>query len=62
MLTDEFPEVPQAFDKNRKGLLHCEMGAFAGLTEKAMDGGEILAVGIVSESILRSEMQRFSKT
>ena len=39
MLTDEFPEVPQAFDEYRKGLLHCEMGAFARLTEEAMDQG-----------------------
>jgi len=39
MLTDEFPEVPQAFDKYGKGLLHCEMGTFARLSEKAMDEG-----------------------
>jgi hypothetical protein len=39
LLTDEFPEVPQAFDECVKGLLHCEMGVFARLTEKAMDEG-----------------------
>ena len=39
MLTDEFPEVPQAFNESTKGLLHCEMGTFARLTEQAMDAG-----------------------
>lgn len=42
MLTAEFPEVPQAFDGYGKGLLHCEMGVFARLTEEAMDCGAIL--------------------
>jgi hypothetical protein len=44
MLTDEFPEVPQAFDVYRKGLLHCEMGAFARITEEAMDEGRFWQV------------------
>jgi hypothetical protein len=44
MLTDEFPEVPQAFDECSKGLLHCEMGAFARLTEGAMDEGRFWQV------------------
>jgi hypothetical protein len=39
MLTDEFPEVPQAFSEYGKGLLHIEMGDFARLTEEAMDEG-----------------------
>ena len=37
MLTDEFPEVPQAFDKYSQGLLHCEMGVLARLSQEAMD-------------------------
>ena len=44
MLTDEFPEVPQAFDKYGKALLHCEMGVFARLTEEAMDEGRFWQV------------------
>ena len=44
MLTDEFPEVPKAFDEFRKGWLHCEMGAFAQVTEKAMDDGRFWQV------------------
>src|ERR1700675_1584517 len=44
MLTDEFPEVPQAFDECVKGLLHCEMGVFARLTEEAMDDGRFWQV------------------
>jgi hypothetical protein len=39
MLTDEFPEVPHAFDEYGKGLIHCEMGVFARRTEEAMDEG-----------------------
>ena len=39
MLTDEFPEVPEAFDECSKGLLHCEMGVFAGLTDEAISQG-----------------------
>jgi hypothetical protein len=39
ILSREFPEVPQAFDKYTKGLLHCEMGMLAALTEEAMDQG-----------------------
>jgi hypothetical protein len=39
MLTAEFPEVPAAFDDSAKGLLHCEMGTFARLTEEAIDRG-----------------------
>jgi hypothetical protein len=44
MLTKEFPEVPQAFDDSSKGLLYCEMGVFARLTEKAMDEGRFWRV------------------
>lgn len=44
MLTEEFPEVPQAFDENITGLLHCEMGCFARLTEEAMDAGHFWQV------------------
>jgi hypothetical protein len=44
MLTDEFPEVSQAFDECTKGLLHCEMGAFARMTEEAMDEGRFWQV------------------
>ncbi len=44
MLTDEFPEVPPAFDEYGKGLLHCEMGVFARLTEEAMDAGRFWQV------------------
>src|SRR5689334_14236278 len=44
LLTDEFPEVPEAFDEFRKGLLHCEMGVFALLTEKAIDEGRFWQV------------------
>ncbi len=44
MLTDEFPEVPQAFDQYGKGLLHCEMGVFARITEEAMDHGQFWKV------------------
>jgi hypothetical protein len=44
MLTDEFPEVPQAFDEYGKGLLHCEMGTFARLTQQAMDEGRFWQV------------------
>lgn len=44
MLTDEFPEVLQAFDECSKGLLHREMGAFARLTEEAMDQGRFWQV------------------
>ncbi len=44
LLTDEFPEVPQSFDEYRKGLLHCEMGAFARMTEEAMDQGRLWQV------------------
>jgi hypothetical protein len=39
MLSADFPEVPRAFDESVRGLLHCEMGVFAGLTEAAMDAG-----------------------
>jgi hypothetical protein len=39
LLTAQFPEVPASFDEYRIGLLHCEMGAFARLTEEAIDEG-----------------------
>jgi hypothetical protein len=41
MLTNEFPEVPQAFSEYEKGLLHCENGVFAQITKKAMDEGRL---------------------
>jgi len=44
LLATEFPEVPQAFDDYGKGLLHCEMGVFARLTEEAMDAGQFWRV------------------
>lgn len=44
MMIDAFPEVPQAFDECSKGLLHCEMGTFARLTEEAMDEGRFWRV------------------
>jgi hypothetical protein len=44
LLRDQFPEVPQAFDQYGQGLLHCEMGTFAQLTEKAMDDGRFWQV------------------
>lgn len=39
LLSDEFPEVPQAFDDCVQGLLHCEMGVFARLTDEAITKG-----------------------
>ena len=39
MLAEEFPEVPQAFDEYSTGLLHCEMGTFARLTDEAITTG-----------------------
>ncbi len=39
MLAEEFPEAVQAFSKYDKGLLHCEVGVFARLTEEAIDEG-----------------------
>lgn len=39
MLTARFPEVTASFDEIRRGLLHCEMAAFARITEEAMDSG-----------------------
>jgi hypothetical protein len=44
LLTDAFPEVPQAFDEYSIGLLHCEMGVFARLTEAAIDEGRLWRV------------------
>jgi hypothetical protein len=44
MLSEEFPEVPEAFSKYGRGLLHCEMGDFARLTEEAMDQGRFWQV------------------
>lgn len=44
MLAEEFPEVRQAFDEYTRGLLHCELGAFAGVTEEAMDQGRFWQV------------------
>jgi hypothetical protein len=44
LLTAKFPEVPQGFDAYSKGLLHCEMGAFARMTEEAMDRGQFRLV------------------
>jgi hypothetical protein len=44
MLGTEFPELVAAFDQYGRGLLHCEMGTFAGMTEKAMDTGDFARV------------------
>jgi hypothetical protein len=44
LLSEEFPEVPQAFDESEKGLLHCEMGAFARVTEQTIDQGQLVKV------------------
>jgi hypothetical protein len=44
MLTKEFPEIPQTFNKYGRGLLHCEIGDFARLTEEAMDQGRFWRV------------------
>jgi hypothetical protein len=41
MLAEAFPEVPQAFDDSVKGLLHCEMGTFAQLTDEAIREGDL---------------------
>ena len=40
MLAEEFPEVPQAYDEYSRGLLHCEMGTFARLTDEAIGEGD----------------------
>jgi hypothetical protein len=40
MLVNELPEVPRAFDGFGKGLLHCEMGIFAGLTYEVIWTGD----------------------
>src|SRR5205085_1222972 len=39
MLTYEFPEVTQACDEYGKGLLHCEIGVFARVTDEAIAQG-----------------------
>lgn len=41
-LTGRFPEVVAAIDKYSRGLLHCEMGTFAGATQAALDGGDFV--------------------
>ena len=41
LLAAEFPDVPQAFSEYEQGLLHCEMGVFAQITEKVMDEGRL---------------------
>lgn len=40
MLAEEFPEVPEAYDEYSRGLLHCELGTFARLTDEAIDEGD----------------------
>ena len=40
MLAEAFPEVPQAYDEYSRGLLHCEMGTFAQLTDEAISEGD----------------------
>lgn len=40
MLSEQFPEVVADIDESSRGLLHCEMGSFAGMTEKAIDREE----------------------
>jgi hypothetical protein len=44
LLTADFQEVVAVVDEYGKGLLHCEMGTFAGVTEKAIDAGEFARV------------------
>lgn len=39
MLESDFPEVVREIDEYSEGLLHCEMGTFARLTEEAFDTG-----------------------
>ena len=39
MLAEEFPEVPRSYDDCVRGLLHCEMGTFAQLTDEAITAG-----------------------
>jgi hypothetical protein len=40
MLAEVFPEVPAAYDKYSTGLLHCELGTFARLTDEAIEAGD----------------------
>ena len=39
-LTGRFPEVTAAIPECSRGLLHCEMGTFAGATQAALDGSD----------------------
>lgn len=39
-LTGRFPEVVASIDRYARGLLHCEMGYFAGATQAALDRGD----------------------
>src|ERR1035438_4870466 len=43
MLGSEFPEVVAEIEEERKGLLHCEMGAFRRMVEEAIDNGSLWA-------------------
>ncbi len=44
ILSDRFPEVRAAFDGYSDGLLHCQMGTFAQVTEEAIDNGRLWQV------------------
>jgi len=44
MLSNEFPEIVQAFDEIETGLLHLEMASFARTTKKALDEGRFSQV------------------
>ena len=41
MLAEQFPEIPAAVDEYSEGLLHCEMGTFARLTDEAIEAGRL---------------------
>jgi hypothetical protein len=40
LLTEQFPVVAAEMDDCRRGLLHCEMGAFSHATQTAIDAGD----------------------
>jgi hypothetical protein len=41
LLTGRFPEIAAAIPICSRGLLHCEMGTFAGATQEALNRGEL---------------------
>lgn len=44
LLTERYPDIAASIDDCRRGLLHCEMGAFAHATQIAMDAGDVETV------------------